>query len=228
MREHFAVIVFSTLVISIVGCRSWGKAKITVNSEPPGARIYDAGGTLVGTAPVSRTWPIELVDETGRWAATQETLDLGTWKAFWNDGYSQSTRVRLNLSGPWSSHVDHYKSYNVTFSRPYQPPKTVHAPASPPQQQQQQQQQQQTVVIPQYPAGQRGQDASPGTVVVTADLENADVFVDGLFVGSAPCNLKLGDGVHIIEVRKQGFDSYKREIRVFAGSEVRLRAQLQP
>lgn len=88
--------------------------------------------------------------------------------------------------------------------------------------QQQQQQQQQTVVIP------GGQSETPqmGTVMVSSNVQGADVYVDGMFVGNTPANLKLKDGIHIIEVKKQGCSSYRKELRVFGGSELSLRAEL--
>ncbi|MBM4119056.1 PEGA domain-containing protein, partial [bacterium] len=90
--------------------------------------------------------------------------------------------------------------------------------------QQQQQQQQQTVVIPgaAQPGGQQ-----TGTVIVSASVEGADIYVDGLFVGNAPANLKLSEGVHVIEVKKDGYETFKRELRVFAAGEVSLKAELK-
>lgn len=91
-------------------------------------------------------------------------------------------------------------------------------------QQQQQQQQQQTVVLP----GAGGQAAeATGTVIVTSNVEGADVYVDGLFVGNTPATLSLKAGVHIVEVKKTGYSAYKREMRVLGKSEVTLRAQLE-
>lgn len=85
---------------------------------------------------------------------------------------------------------------------------------------QQQQQQQQTVVVPD--AGSESQTES-GLVMLTSIPEDADVYVDGIFVSNSPANLKMKDGIHIIEVRKQGYKNYRKEIRVFSGSEVTLR-----
>jgi len=92
-------------------------------------------------------------------------------------------------------------------------------------QQQQQQQQQQTVVI----SGNQG-SATPqtGAVSVSASIQGAEVYVDGVFVGNTPANLKLSEGIHIIEVKKTGFASYRRELRVFAGSNLSLVAEMVP
>jgi hypothetical protein len=93
------------------------------------------------------------------------------------------------------------------------------------QQQQQQQQQQQTVVMPGGTGGEK--EAGQGTVIVSATPENCEVCVDGIFVGNAPTNLKLSEGIHVIEVKKEGYETFKRELRVLKGSDVVLRAELQ-
>jgi hypothetical protein len=101
-------------------------------------------------------------------------------------------------------------------ARPFTPPAA--------QPQQQQQQQQQTVVVP----GSSGAEQEKmGSVIVSANVEGAEVVVDGMFAGNAPANLKLPGGVHVIEVRKSGYQSYKRELRVFGNSELSLRAELE-
>lgn len=92
------------------------------------------------------------------------------------------------------------------------------------EQQQQQQQQQSTVVVP---GQQQPEKESTGTVIVSANVDGAEVNVDGVFVGNAPANLKLKEGIHIIEVKKDGYQTFKRELRVLANSEVALRATLE-
>ena len=86
---------------------------------------------------------------------------------------------------------------------------------------QQQQQQQQTVVF-----GPQGEAQQVGVLMVSSDVQGADVFVDGVFVGNAPANLKLKEGIHIIEVKKQGCSTYRKQLRVFGGSELSIRAEI--
>jgi hypothetical protein len=66
-----------------------------------------------------------------------------------------------------------------------------------------------------------------GSVSVISNEEDAEVLVDGSFVGNAPAKLKLTEGAHVIEVKKDGFKPFKREIKVTEGSELNLRAVLQ-
>jgi TPR repeat protein len=65
-----------------------------------------------------------------------------------------------------------------------------------------------------------------GFVNVKADDETYEVYLDGAFVGNAPAKLKLDPGEHLIEVKKQGFKDFKRQIKVTEGSELSLRAVL--
>jgi PEGA domain-containing protein len=68
---------------------------------------------------------------------------------------------------------------------------------------------------------------TPGTVILSALPENAEVTVDGNFVGNAPVNLKLASGKHTIVVAAKGYRSMTREITVTSESEVRLTANLE-
>jgi TPR repeat protein len=66
-----------------------------------------------------------------------------------------------------------------------------------------------------------------GIVNVRADDESYEVFADGAFVGNSPAALKLGEGNHVIEVKKAGFKDYRREIQVGAGADLNLRVVLE-
>jgi len=66
-----------------------------------------------------------------------------------------------------------------------------------------------------------------GTVVLTANPANAEVLVDGNFVGNAPVNLKLTPGKHTIVVSAKGYQGLTRDITVMPDSEVRLTAELE-
>ena len=80
--------------------------------------------------------------------------------------------------------------------------------------------------VPTEPSLTAAPDGS-GTVILTATPENAEVSVDGNFVGNAPVNLKLTPGKHSVAVSAKGYQDFMREISVSAGSEVRLVANLE-
>lgn len=81
--------------------------------------------------------------------------------------------------------------------------------------------------VPPEPSLTAAPESGKGTVILTATPENADVSVDGEFVGNPPVNLKLTPGKHTVAVSAKGYREFTREISVFAGSEVRLVANLQ-
>lgn len=86
----------------------------------------------------------------------------------------------------------------------------------------QQQQQQQTVVVP----GGYGA-VTYGTINLTCNVSDAEVYLDGAFVGNAPATLKLQEGMHIVEVKASGYGPYRKDVRVLGNSELSLRAELQ-
>lgn len=55
----------------------------------------------------------------------------------------------------------------------------------------------------------------------------ADIEVDGSFVGSTPSDLEIGDGEHMISVRKTGFKEWSRKLRIDGASKVHLSAELE-
>lgn len=67
--------------------------------------------------------------------------------------------------------------------------------------------------------------APTGEIIVKADDEHCEVFVDGAFVGNSPAKLKLAEGVHVVEVKKAGFKDYRRELKVLGGSELVVTAR---
>ena len=81
--------------------------------------------------------------------------------------------------------------------------------------------------VPPEPTLTTSPDKARGTVVLSATPENAEVSVDGNFVGNAPVNLKLTPGKHTIAVSAKGYQTFTREITVMADSEVRLTASLE-
>lgn len=65
-------------------------------------------------------------------------------------------------------------------------------------------------------------------ISITSSIENADVYVDGNFVGNAPLpNYRLSAGSHKIEVRAPGYETWSRDLVVTANASSRVGAQLQ-
>lgn len=65
-------------------------------------------------------------------------------------------------------------------------------------------------------------------VDIESSVENADIYVDGAFVGNAPLRgYQLTAGVHAIEIRAAGYQTWKRDLSVAPGVQSRVVAQLQ-
>jgi hypothetical protein len=70
-------------------------------------------------------------------------------------------------------------------------------------------------------------EGASGAVKITSQPEGADIVVDGAFVGNAPAQLKLAPGKHRIQVIKEGYKNWEKEIHVTAGSELTVNAPLK-
>ncbi len=66
-----------------------------------------------------------------------------------------------------------------------------------------------------------------GTVAITAVPEDAEIYVDGKFVGDAPAKLKLPQGNHTLAIKADGFGEWKRVLEILKDSHVTLKAALE-
>ncbi len=57
---------------------------------------------------------------------------------------------------------------------------------------------------------------------------SAEVLIDGQFRGTVPVDLLLTEGTHTVELRLEGYRTWKRELVVVTGDDTRVRATLQP
>jgi serine protease Do len=75
----------------------------------------------------------------------------------------------------------------------------------------------------------RGNDASvgDGSVTIHSDPENAEIYVDGKFVGDTPSILPLSAGLHHVAVISQGKKSWERDLEVIQDGEIQLRVVLE-
>jgi S1-C subfamily serine protease len=63
---------------------------------------------------------------------------------------------------------------------------------------------------------------------VASSVPDAEIFIDGKFVGDAPSALSLSAGDHTIEVKASKFADWKRTVSVTSGSDINIKAELQP
>lgn len=52
--------------------------------------------------------------------------------------------------------------------------------------------------------------------------DNCELWIDGLFVGSSDVTLRLTPGKHVIEMRRDGFESWRRELTVTLDNPTRV------
>ena len=57
---------------------------------------------------------------------------------------------------------------------------------------------------------------------------NAEVYVNGEFRGTAPLSLHLAAGTQKVELKLDGYQIWERELVVVAGNDTRVAATLQP
>jgi serine protease Do len=65
-----------------------------------------------------------------------------------------------------------------------------------------------------------------GTVAITAEPEDAEIYVDEKFIGNAPAKLKLAAGSHIVVIKAAGFAEWKRTLEILKDSQVTLKPVL--
>jgi len=68
---------------------------------------------------------------------------------------------------------------------------------------------------------------SNGKILIASVPDGADIEVDGSFVGNTPSDVQVGVGDHMVAVKKAGFKDWERKLKVSAGSNVHLNAELE-
>jgi PEGA domain len=68
--------------------------------------------------------------------------------------------------------------------------------------------------------------AATAEIAVTSNPSGADIEVDGTFVGSTPSTIGVPSGDHTIDVKKTGYTTWERKIKITSGR-INLDAQLE-
>jgi len=71
-------------------------------------------------------------------------------------------------------------------------------------------------------------DSGKGRVQIISSVPDAEIYIDGKFVGNAPSTVPLSVGEHTVEVKASKFADWKRTISVSDGSDLNVKAALQP
>ncbi|MDD8026222.1 MAG: PEGA domain-containing protein [Acidobacteriota bacterium] len=215
------------------------EVRLTIDSEPPNAKIYEEGKFL-GTAPVNVTYKYEsqifqyfIPMEYGDYSGIKPLLQPRSFTAM-KDGFEPQTKpftfftnkkYRLGDEG-----IPYQRGHLVWNGRPefFEPMDfSLHLLLEPqgakPQQQQQQQQQQTVVVIP----GAGGAAKAYGSLTILSTPSPAEVYVDGTFVATTPVSsLQIEVGPHKVEIQKGGYKTWTRTMQVLPNSPVKIEVEL--
>jgi hypothetical protein len=74
--------------------------------------------------------------------------------------------------------------------------------------------------------GDRPQQPAFGTLAVRSSPQDAEVFVDGEFVGYTPLNFGTRPGRHEVRVERSGYDAYRESVIVHPGATTTVDARL--
>jgi S1-C subfamily serine protease len=65
-----------------------------------------------------------------------------------------------------------------------------------------------------------------GKVAISCNVDGAELYVDGKFVGQTPSTLQLASGTHHIEVKSEGKRGWERDLEVLKDSQLTLHPEL--
>jgi len=82
----------------------------------------------------------------------------------------------------------------------------------------------QTPVNPESP---QSASSSSARLLMESNPSGADIEVDGSFVGNTPSDVQVPEGDHTVSVKKMGFKTWERKLKISAGSNVHLSAELE-
>jgi hypothetical protein len=71
------------------------------------------------------------------------------------------------------------------------------------------------------------QNTDAGVLLLSAEAPEAEIYVDGKFVGETPATISLVTGTHQITIKAAGKKDWTREINVMKGSQVTLHATFE-
>lgn len=235
MKEFKWPLVF-LLVILCFGCTTTylkREVNLTINSEPPDAKIYEEG-KLLGQAPLNISYEYEVGLNIGIYYVSssnpsiQALLRPRSYTAI-KDGYRPQTKS-FQFASPYK------EEFETTAGVGNLGPKGdfFHAGQSlllalepeAAKSQQQQQQQQQTVIVNVPGAG--GAAKTYGMLTIISTPTQAEIYIDGAIVATTPAaDLQVEAGTHKIEIKKSGYKTWDRTWRVLANSPVKIEATLE-
>jgi serine protease Do len=70
--------------------------------------------------------------------------------------------------------------------------------------------------------------ADGGSISIISAPAGADVEVDGVYLGSTPCEFPIELGDRLLRISKKGYQPFERKIRILPGAKQTISAELEP
>ncbi len=224
-RRHCLYASFVLLASVLLAPRTHAE-KLTITSSPPGATV-EINGAVMGTTPFQADYPggyfhkshtafaarlehamVARVSKKG-YLSRQITLTDGPFEWVAITGRRRGSYFLLK--------ADHFAISMEAAAGEDDPALEMtgrEGPIPPP-----------SAGTPQHGEGKPAQDTS--SVTIASDPANADIFVDGQFVGQTPSTIHLSVGSHHIELKIPGKESWQRNLQVLKDSQLTLHAVLR-
>ena len=199
---------------------------LSVTSSPPGASV-EINGVPVGTTPVHVDYPAGYSHKTH--LVFSARLDHSMTLRISKDGYS--TQQIALTEGPFEwvavtgkHHGNYFLLRSDHFALKLEPAALTTSESWPGDNR----------VGPIHPRNvsaslAREGDKPPGagTVSIASDPTDAEIYVDGKFVGQTPSKILLASGPHRVELRASGQRNWERDLEVLKDSELTLHPVLE-
>jgi PEGA domain len=197
---------------------------LTITTSPPGATI-EINGLAAGTTPYKIDYPSSYFHKphTAFSARLEHALTVRISK----DGYLAQQVTLTNGPFDWvavtgrrrgsyfllKAELFEIKLEAITLGNVGQPPETVgkEGPMRPPSAGMLRENEQKT-------------SSESGSVAIASEPPDADIYIDGKFVGQTPSTVRLAAGAHRVEVRAQGKQTWQRDLDVLKDSQLTLHA----
>ncbi|MGH9740486.1 MAG: PEGA domain-containing protein [Candidatus Acidiferrales bacterium] len=198
---------------------------LTITTSPPGARV-EINGLFAGTTPYTSDYPGGYFHKPHTIFGSR--LDRAMVLTVSKDGYLQEKMTITKGPFPWVSvngrhHGNYFLLKAARFDIQLQPASSGDGSSA------------ETIdgEGPMRPVKSADRDASAsdsrsrmGTVAISSNPADAEIYVDGQFEGQTPAKLRLASGLHHFLIQFSGDKNKKweRDLDVLAGSNLTLNA----
>ena len=197
---------------------------LTITTSPPGATI-EINGLTAGTTPYKIDYPSSYFHKphTAFSARLEHAVNVRVSK----EGYLAQQVTLTNGPFEWIAvtgrrrgsyfllKAEHFeiKLEAISLGNAGQPAETTgrEGPMPPP-------------AADMFTANEQKSSSEAGSVAIASEPAGTDIYIDGKFVGQTPSTVHLAAGLHHVEVRAQGKQTWERDLDVLKDSQLTLHA----